>query len=94
MLACLKKLLPGALGQVLDGSLCYSILKVDIDLAEGVTLIPLLAGHLEVVVGKSTIVIVVMLDPDAVLGSKSFKCLLGFNCSQQVEVACHEVNKN
>ncbi len=93
-LACVKKLLPGALGQVLDGSLCYSILKVGIDPTEGVSLIALLACHLEVVVGKLTIVTVVMLDPDAVLGSESFECLLGFNCFQQVEIACHEVNKN
>ena len=81
-LACVKKLLPGALGQVLDGSLCYSILKVDIDPAEGELLIALLARHLEVIVGKLTIVTVVMLDLDAVLGSKSFKCLLGLNCFQ------------
>jgi hypothetical protein len=92
-LACIKKLLPGALGQVLDGSLHYSMLKVGIDPAEGKLLIALLARHLEVVVGKSTIVTVVMLYPDAVLGSKLFECLLGFNCFQQVEIACHEVNK-
>jgi hypothetical protein len=79
-LACVKKLLPGTLGQVLDGSLHYSILKVGIDPAEGELLIALLAQNLEVIVGKLTIVTVVMLDPDAVLGSKSFECLLGFNC--------------
>jgi hypothetical protein len=79
-LACVKKLLPGALGQVSDGSLCYSIMKVGIDPAEGELLIVLLARHLEVVIGKLTIVIEVMLDPNTVLGSKSFKCSLGFNC--------------
>jgi hypothetical protein len=35
VLACIKKLLPGALRQVLDGSLRYSILRVGIDPAEG-----------------------------------------------------------
>ncbi len=65
-LACMKKLLPGALGHVLDGSLCYSILKVGIDPTEGELLIALLAHHLEVVVGKSTIVTVVMFDHDAI----------------------------
>jgi hypothetical protein len=59
-MACMKKLLPGALGQVLNGSHCYSILKVGIDPAEGESLIALLAHHLEVVVGKSTIVTVVI----------------------------------
>jgi hypothetical protein len=89
-LECVKRLLPGALGQVSDGSLCYSILKVGIDHTEGESLIALLAHHLEVVVDKLTILIVVMLNPDAVLGSKLFKYLLGFNCFQQVEIACHE----
>jgi hypothetical protein len=92
-LACVKKLLPGALGQVLDGSLCYTILKVGIDPTEGGSLIALFARHLEVVVGKLTIVTVVILDPDSVLGSKLFECLLGFNCFQQVEIAFYEVNK-
>jgi hypothetical protein len=55
-LECVKKLLPGTLRQVLDGSLHYSILKVGIDPTEGESLIALLAHHLEVVVGKSTIV--------------------------------------
>jgi hypothetical protein len=81
-LVCMKKLLPGALGWVLDGSLRYSILKVGINPTEGESLIALLTRHLEVVVGKSTIVTVVMLDPDAMLGSKLFECLLGFNCFQ------------
>jgi hypothetical protein len=93
VLACVKKLLPGALGQVLDGSLCYFILKVGIDPAEGESLIALLALHLEVIVDKSTIATLVILDPDTVLGSESFKCLLGLNCFQQVEIPCHEVNK-
>ncbi len=93
-LACMKKLLPGAPGQVLDGSLRYSILKVGIDPLEGELLIALLARHLEVVVSKLTIVTVVMLDPDAVLGSESFECLLGFNCFRRVEIACHEVSKD
>jgi hypothetical protein len=78
-LACVKKLLPGALGQVSDGSLRYSILKVGVDPAEGELLIDLLAPHLEVIVGKSTIVTVVMVDPDTMLGSKLFECSLGFN---------------
>ncbi len=39
VLACVKELLPGALGQVSDGSLCYSILEVGIDSAEGESLI-------------------------------------------------------
>ncbi len=79
-LACVKKLLPGALGQVSDGSFRYSILKVGIDPTEGGSLIALLAHHLEVVVGKLNIITVVMLDPDALLGSKLFECSLGFNC--------------
>jgi hypothetical protein len=87
-------MLPGALGQVLDGSLHYSILKVGIDPAESESLIALLTRHLEVVVGKLTIVTVVMLDPDIVLGSKLFEFLLGFNPFQQVEIACHELNKD
>ena len=94
VLACVKKLLPGTLGQVSDGSPCYFILKLGINPTEGESLIALLARHLEVVVGKLIIVTVVMLDPDAVLGSKLFKCLLGFNCFRQVEIACHEVSKN
>jgi hypothetical protein len=81
-LMCVKKLLPGALRQISDGSLCYFILKVGIDPAEGESLIALLVHHLEVVVGKLTIVTVVMLDPDAVLGSISFECSLAFNCFQ------------
>jgi hypothetical protein len=93
-LACMKKLLPGTLGQVSDGSLCYSMLKVNIDPAEVESLIALLACHLEVVVGKLSIVTVVMLDPDAVLGSKLFECSLGFNLFQQVGIACHKVNKD
>jgi hypothetical protein len=94
VLACVKKLLPGALRQVLDGPHRYSILKVGIDPTESESLIALLACHLEVVVGKLTIVTVVMLDLNAVLGSKSFECLLGFNCFRQVEIACHKVNKD
>jgi hypothetical protein len=54
-LACMKKLLPGTLRQVSDGSLRYSILKVGIDLAEGGLLNALLAHHLKVVLGKLTI---------------------------------------
>ena len=77
VLVCVK-LLPGALRHVSDGSLHYSILKVGIDPTEGGLLIDLLARHLEVVVGKLSIVTVVMLDPDAVLGGESFECLLGF----------------
>jgi hypothetical protein len=68
-LPCMKKLLPGALGQVLDGSLHISILKMGIVPTEGESMIALLAPHLEVDVGKSTIVTVVTLDPDAMLGS-------------------------
>ncbi len=78
-LVCMKKLFSGTLGQVLDGSFCYCILKVGIDPAEGESLFALLAPHLEVIVSKSFIVTVVMLHPDAMLGSKLFKCLLGFN---------------
>ncbi len=78
----------------LSGSIRYSILKVGIDPAEGESLIALLTHHLDVVVGKSNIVTVVMLDPDAMMGSKLFKCLLGFNCFRRVEIACHEVNKD
>ncbi len=62
-----------------DGSLCYSILKLVIEPAEGGLLIGLLAHQLEVFVGKLSIVTVVMLDPDATQSSESFKCLLGFN---------------
>jgi hypothetical protein len=57
---------------------------VGTDPAEGESPIALLARHLEVVVGKLFIITVVMLDPDAVLGtSESFECLLGFNHFQQ-----------
>jgi hypothetical protein len=53
---------------------------VGIGPTEGELLIALLARQPDVVVGKSFIVTVVMLDPDPMQGSKLFKCLLGFNC--------------
>jgi hypothetical protein len=55
-----KELLPGVLGEISDSSFCYSILKVGIDPAEGESLLALLARQLEVVVGKPSIVAVIM----------------------------------
>ncbi len=65
--------------EVADGAFCDSILEMGIDAAEGELLVALLAGLLEGVVGKAAIVAMVVVDGDAMLGSKLLKCSLGLD---------------
>ncbi len=68
-----------ALREVPDGLFGNSILKMRVDTTEGESLAGLLARRLEVIVSKSAIVAMVVLNCDAVLFCKSFECKFGCN---------------
>jgi hypothetical protein len=75
----MEELLVSALGEVPDGLLGNSVLKMRVDAAEGKPLASLLAPQLEVIVGKSAMVTMVVLNCEAVLFCKLLECKFGCN---------------
>ena len=71
--------------------LCYAVLEVGVDAAVADGLIICVAVQFEGVVGKLTIVAMVVLDFDAMIICKAFKCLLCFDCLVRRH-ACHEMD--
>jgi hypothetical protein len=74
-----KQLLTRALRDVADGLLGNAILEVSVYTTDGELLVLLVACLFERVVGESTIVAVIMLNPYAVLGSKGLEGAFGNN---------------
>ena len=72
MLAC-------ALGEVADGALGNAILEVGVYATEGKLLACVVACLLEGIVGEAPIVAVVVLDPNAMLGSEGLEGAFGGN---------------
>ena len=78
-LSGVEQLFSSALGEVADGLLGNPILEMGVDAAEGESLLGHLTCCLEIVVCKTAIVTVIMLDANAVLLGKSLKGMLGFD---------------
>jgi hypothetical protein len=66
-----------AFGEVADGALDDAILEVGVHAAEGELLVRVMACLFEGVVGESPIVAVVVVDFDAMFGSKGLKGAFG-----------------
>ena len=78
---CVEQLFPCTLAEVPNGLLSNPILEMGVDAAEGAE--PLICDRtcsFEVVVGKSTIVAMVMQYLDAVLIGKVLESSLGVDC--------------
>jgi hypothetical protein len=80
LVPCVEQLLSCALTEVANGLFGYSILKMSIDATEGKSLICTCAGVLEVIIGKSTIVAMVVKNSHAMLFGRVLEGLLGINC--------------
>ncbi len=74
-----QQLLSCAFGEVTDGALGDAILKVGVQATEGELLVRVVTCLFEGVVGKSTIVTVVVVDSDAMFGSKGLEGAFGGN---------------
>jgi len=70
-------LLACALGEVVDGALSDAILEVGVYATEGKLLACVVTCLPEGIVGEAPIVAVVVLDPNAMLGSKGLKDAFG-----------------
>ncbi len=79
------------LREVPDGLFGNSILKMRVDATEDESLAGLLARQLEVIVSKSAIVAMVVLNRDAMLFCKLFECEFGCN-HFVVRQGRHQVN--
>jgi hypothetical protein len=88
---CVEQLLSHALTEVTNGLFGYSSLKMSIDAAEGKSLICICACVLEVIIGESTIVAMVVKNLHAMLFSEVLEGLLGIDCLLQSE-ASHQMN--
>ncbi len=91
LVPCMEQLLSCALTEVANGLFGYSILKMSIDATEGKSLIYTCAQVLEVIIGKSTIVAMVVKNLHAMLFGKVLDGLLGIDCLLQSETS-HQMN--
>ncbi len=80
LVPCMEQLLSRALTEVANGLFGYSILKMSIDATEGKSLICTCARVLEVIVGKSAIVAMVVKNLHAMLFGKVLEGSLGIGC--------------
>ncbi len=87
---CVEQLLSCALTEVANGLFGYSILKMSIDAIEGKSLICTCTRVLEVIIGKSTIVAMVVKNLHAMLFSEVLEDSLGIDCLVQSE-ASHQI---
>ena len=74
---CVEQLLARALREIADGALGDAILEMGIHAAEGELLSRIMAGLPEGIVGEAPIVAVVVLDPNAMLGSEGLEGAFG-----------------
>ena len=88
-----QELLPSALGEVTNGSLGNAILEVSVDPTKDELLALGFACLTEEIVGKASVVAMVVGDANAVFGSKALKGALGVNNFLAGEVACHQTNE-
>jgi hypothetical protein len=88
---CVEHLLSCALREVVNGFFGYSILKMSIDTTESKSLICTCAHILEVIIGKLTIVAMVVKNLHTMLFSKVLKGSLGVNCLLRSETS-HQMN--
>ncbi len=79
-MARMEELLPCTHSEVPDGLFPDAVLEIGVDPTEGETLPFCTAAVLEGVVGKSSIVAVVVEDTDAMLLGKVLEGSFGFNC--------------
>jgi hypothetical protein len=77
--------------EVANGLFGYSILKMSIDAAEGKSLICTCTRVLEVIIGESTIVVMVVKNLHAMLFGKVLEGSLGVNCLLRSETS-HQMN--
>jgi hypothetical protein len=89
--SCVEQLLSRALTEVANGLFGYFILKMSIDATEGKLLICTCARVLEVIIGKSTIVAMVVKNLHAMLFGEVLKGLLGIGCLLPSEMS-HQMN--
>ena len=80
----MQELLLCALGEVVNGPLCNSILEMSIHSAEGEFLVQFLAQADKSGVGEAPIVAVIVGNPDAVLGSVAPKACLASMVLEEV----------
>ena len=73
----MQKLLSCAFGEVADGALGDTILKVGVHATEGELLVRIMTCLFEGVIGKLTIVTVIVVDSDTMFGSKGLKGAFG-----------------
>jgi hypothetical protein len=88
---CVEQLFSCALMEVANGLFGYSILKTIIAATEGNSLIHTCAHILEVIIGESTIVAMVVKNSHAMLFGKVLKGSLGVECLLQSETS-HQMN--
>jgi hypothetical protein len=91
LVPCVEQLLSCTLTEVANGLSGYSILKMSIDTTEGKSLICTCACVLEIIIGKSTIVAMVVQNLHAMLFGKVLEGLLGIDCLLQSETS-HQMN--
>ena len=91
LVPCMEQLLSCALTEVANGLFDYSILKMSVDAAEGDSLIHTCACILEVIVGKLTIVAMLVKNSHTMLFGKVLEGLLGVNCLLRSETS-HQMN--
>jgi hypothetical protein len=72
-----EQLLACALREIADGTLGDAILEMGIHAAEGELLSRVVAGLPECIVGEAPIVAVVVVDPNAMLGSEGLEGAFG-----------------
>ncbi len=84
---CVEQLLSRTLTEVANGLVGYSILKMSIDATEGKSLICTCACVLEVIIGESTIVAMVVKNLHAMLFGKVLEGSLGVYCLLQSETS-------
>ncbi len=87
----MQELFPSYLGDISDGSLSQAILEVGIDPTVGESLLPLGAMVDERIVVKASIVSMVVINGDKMVGGELFKSLLCLDCFIAGHV-CHHVD--
>ncbi len=91
LVPCVEQLLSRTLTEVTNGLFGYFILKMSIDATEGKLLICTCACVLEVIIGESTIVAMVVKNLHAMLFGKVLEGLLGVDCLLRSETS-HQMN--
>jgi hypothetical protein len=87
LVPCMEQLLTCTLTEVANGLFGYSILKMSIDATESKSLICTCPRVLEVIIGESTIVAMVVKNLHTMLFGEVLEGLLGVDCLLQSETS-------